>query len=82
MNEQSPKSVLESAASDPKIATAIAGSTAVVGAAARLDVIQGWLSVVSMGVGVVTALVVLGIQLIRLEKAWRERSSKSFTEKE
>jgi hypothetical protein len=30
--------------------------------------------VVSLGVGIVTGLVILGIQLIRLEQAWRQRS--------
>jgi len=68
------RSAIESAASSPKIATAVAASTTALGAATRMEAIQGWLSVASMVVGIVTALVVLGIQLIRLEKAWRERA--------
>lgn len=75
MQEQdAARSVIEAAASNPKTAAIVAASTTAIGAASRLDAIQGWLSVVSMSVGIVTALVVLGIQLIRLEKAWRERS--------
>lgn len=68
------RSAIEAAASNPKMATAVAASTTAIGAATRLEAIQGWLSVASMAVGIVTALVVLGIQLIRLEKAWRERT--------
>lgn len=67
------RSALEAAASNPKTATLVAAGTTAIGAATRLEAIQGWLSVASMAVGIVTALVVLGIQLIRLEKAWRER---------
>lgn len=69
------KSAIEAAASNPKLAAVVAASTTAIGAASKLQAIQGWLSVVSMGVGIVTALVVLGIQLIRLEKAIRERGS-------
>lgn len=68
------RSVIEAAASNPKTAAAVAASTTAIGAATKLEALQGWLSVVSMGVGIATALVVLGIQLIRLEKAWRERA--------
>lgn len=74
MNEpESARSMLENAASNPKVATAVAAGTASIGAAAKLDVIQGWLSVVTMGVGIVTALLICGIQLIRFEQAWRAR---------
>ena len=68
------RSAIEAAASNPKTAAAVAASTTAIGAATKLEALQGWLSVVSMGVGIATALVVLGIQLIRLEKAWRERA--------
>jgi predicted RND superfamily exporter protein len=68
------RSAIEAAASNPKVATIVAASTTAIGAATKLEALQGWLSVVSMGVGIATALVVLGIQLIRLEKAWRERA--------
>ncbi|MFS2027055.1 hypothetical protein [Massilia sp. CT11-137] len=68
------RSAIEAAASNPKMAAAVAASTTAIGAATKMEAIQGWLSVASMAVGIVTALVVLGIQLIRLEKAWRERA--------
>lgn len=71
------RSAIEAAASNPKMATAIAAGTTAIGAASKLEAIQGWLSVASMAVGIATALVVLGIQLIRLEKAWRERAQQS-----
>lgn len=67
-------SAIEAVASDPRIAGALAGSTTALGAAAWFNLIQGWLSVISMCVGIVTGIAVLGIQLIRLEKAWRERA--------
>lgn len=67
-------SALEAAASSPKVAIAVSGGTAAAGAAARFDIIQGWLAVGSMTVGMVTAIAVLGIQLIRLERAWRSRN--------
>lgn len=44
------------------------------GALVWLDVVHGLLSLISLGVGIITGLVILGIQLIRLEKAWRERA--------
>jgi predicted RND superfamily exporter protein len=71
------RSAIEAAASNPKTAAAVAASTTAIGAATKLEALQGWLSVVSMGVGIATALVVLGIQLIRLEKAWRERAQQT-----
>jgi predicted RND superfamily exporter protein len=74
------RSAIEAAASNPKTAAAVAASTTAIGAATKLEALQGWLSVVSMGVGIATALVVLGIQLIRLEKAWRERAQQAKEE--
>jgi predicted RND superfamily exporter protein len=74
------RSAIEAAASNPKTAAAVAASTTAIGAATKLEALQGWLSVVSMGVGIATALVVLGIQLIRLEKAWRERAQQGKEE--
>ncbi len=72
MNE--PESVLaavQEAASNPKVATAVAAGTASVGAAVKLDILQGWLSTATMTVGLVTATVVLAIQLIKLARTWR-----------
>lgn len=68
------KSVIEAVANNPKVATTVSLSTASLGAAVNFGVIQGWLSVVAMAVGIVTSIVVLGIQMIRLERAIRERA--------
>lgn len=82
MRDDSVTSALEAAASSPKVATVVAGGTVAAGAASRLDIIQGWLAVGSMTVGMVTAIAVLGIQLIRLERAWRSRNLPLNPEKE
>jgi len=83
MNESAiVESALEAAASSPRVGAAVAVATASIGAAAKLDLIQGLLSIVSMGVGIVTGFVVLGIQLIRLERAWRARSMENSIAKE
>lgn len=66
-------SVVETLANSPKVAVATATAPVAIGAAAKLEIIQGWLSVVSMSVGIVTALVVLGVWMIKLEQAWRDR---------
>lgn len=68
------RSAIESAASNPKVATFVAASTTGVGAATQFGLIDGWLSRAAMIVGLLTAVVVLGIQLIRLEMALRERA--------
>lgn len=68
--------MIEAAASSPKVAGVVAASTASLGAAAKFDVIHGWLSTVSMVVGIATGLVIFGIQLIRIEQAWRGRRAK------
>lgn len=74
MNEsESARSMIENAIANPKVATAIAAGTTGVGAAARMDLIQGWLSIISMCVGIVTGLLIAGWWAIRLEKAWRDR---------
>lgn len=75
MNEpETARSAIEAAASNPKVATLVAASTTGVGAATQFGLIDGWLSRGAMIVGLLTAVVVLGIQLIRLEMALRERA--------
>lgn len=71
--ESTARSILENAISNPKVATAIAAGTTGLGAAARMELIQGWLSIISMCVGIVTGLLIAGWWAIRVEKAWRER---------
>lgn len=65
------QSALEAVASNPKVATAVAAGTASAGAATKLEIIQGALSVASMTIGIVTALVVLAIQVIKLNRNYR-----------
>ena len=68
------RSAIEAAASNPKIATMVAATTAGAGAATQFGLIDGWLSRGSMIIGLLTGVVVLGIQIIRLEMALRERA--------
>ena len=75
MNDESTRSVIENAIASTKVSTAIAAGTAGLGAAARMEIIQGWLSIISMSVGIVTGLLIAGWWAIRVEKAWRERYS-------
>lgn len=72
MRDQS-GSLIEAAMSSPKVGYIVAGSTASVGAASKFEIINGWLAVGSMIIGITTGFTVLVIQLIRLERAWRER---------
>lgn len=65
------KSAIETAASNPKIATMIATSTASTGAAVQLEWLQGILSLTTMTIGAITTLVVLAIQLIKLARNYR-----------
>jgi len=67
------KSAIEAAASNPTVAAAVAAGNISMGTLVWFDIVHGLLSLISLGVGIVTGLVILGIQLIRLEKAWRER---------
>lgn len=77
MNESdSARSMIESAISNPKVATAISAGTVGLGAATKMELIQGWLSIISMGVGIVTGLLIAGWWAIRVEKAWRERHNR------
>ena len=62
---------VEAIASSPKVAAAVAAGTASLGAAAKLDVIQGALSLASMSIGIVTGVVVLAIQTIKLVRVWK-----------
>jgi hypothetical protein len=78
MNEpENVRSAIEAAASNPKVATFVAASTSSIGAATQFGIIDGWLSRCALIVGLLTAVVVLGIQLIRFEMALRERAQKN-----
>ena len=82
MRDESARSVLEAVTSNPKVATAVAAGTASLGAASQLDLIKGWLSLGSMAVGILTGVVVLFIQLIRLEQAIATRKQDELKRRE
>ena len=71
MSEPSVGQAITEAASNPKVATAVATATASIGAASKFELIQGFLSLASMTIGLITAGVVLAIQLIKLLRTWR-----------
>lgn len=65
---------LVAAASSPKAATVVAGTTASIGAAYKLEIIHGVLSTASLFVGLLTGTVVLAIQIIKLVRYWHSLS--------
>ena len=69
---ESARSVVEAVASNPKVVAATIGSGFFTSAATNLGVIQGWLSVVSMGIATLTGLVVLVYHVIKTIRLWRE----------
>lgn len=71
MSGQNLASAVEAVASNPKVATLVAASTASAGAAAQFDLMHGFLSIASMSIGILTAIVVLAIQLIKLQRNYR-----------
>ena len=73
MRNQIGSSVIEAAISSPKVGYLVGTGTATLGAASKFEIINGWLAVGSMIIGITTGFTVLVIQLIRLERAWRER---------
>lgn len=64
MNEEA-KNALEVAASNPKIASAVGTATAAVGASSLVDLLQGWLGVISTVVGIAVGLYVLRAQHVK-----------------
>jgi hypothetical protein len=58
-------------AGNPKTAGVVATATASTGFAAHIDAIQGWLSIVSMCIGIFTATIICAIQIIKLVRHWR-----------
>lgn len=59
------------AASNPKVATAVAAGAASTGVATRMEIITGWMGAISVGLGMCTAAVVLTIQVLKLVREWR-----------
>lgn len=62
---------VDAVASNPKVGTAVAATLSATGAAAHFDVIQGYFSVISMGLGIATGAVVFIIQVIKLTRVWK-----------
>lgn len=62
---------IESAASNPKIATLTAAGATTVGGAYKLGLLQDWLSTASLAVGLLTGCVVLAVQVVKLLRTWR-----------
>ena len=62
---------IEAAASNPKVATAVAGATVAAGGALKLDMVQSVIGTMSLAIGMLTGAVVLGIQLIKLIRVWK-----------
>lgn len=63
------------AASNPKVATAVAAGAASTGVATRMEIITGWMGAISVGLGMCTAAVVLTIQVLKLVREWRSYRS-------
>lgn len=72
-DEDGMQSMIESVISNWKVPAGVAAGNASLGAAARMELIQGWLAIASMSVGIVTGLLIAGWWAIRVEKAWRNR---------
>lgn len=68
---ESIRMAVEAVASNPKVATAVAASTASIGAAAKFDMLQSGIGMASLLVGFITGCTVLAIQLIKLVRVWR-----------
>jgi hypothetical protein len=67
----SAKELLLEAANNPKIASVVGTTTASVGAFGAYNIIHGWLSIATMAVGLFTASIVAGIQLLKLIRNWK-----------
>jgi hypothetical protein len=74
MNDQieNAKEAIFVAASNPKVATAVAAGAASTGVASKMEIITGWMGAISVGLGMCTAAVVLTIQVIKLVREWRD----------
>lgn len=58
----------------PAVATAGAAVTVAGEAAVWQNVIQGWAALITVVIGVPTALIILSYWLLRLRKAWKHRN--------
>jgi len=67
----SAKELLSQAAQNPKLASFVAGGATSSGLLAHYNLIHGWLSILTMAVGLGTALIVGAIQLLKLLRNWK-----------
>lgn len=65
------RQAVESAASSPKVAAAVATGTASMGALAKMEVLQSAVGTASLCIGFLTGCVVLAIQSIKLIRVYR-----------
>jgi len=65
------KELLSQAAQNPKLASIVAGGATSSGLLAHYNLIHGWLSILTMTVGLGTALIVGAIQLLKLLRNWK-----------
>lgn len=68
---QAAAQAIESAASNPKVATVFAAGTAAAGGALKLELVQSVIGTISLGIGMLTGGVVLAIQFIKLIRVWK-----------
>jgi hypothetical protein len=65
------RATVESVAGSPKVAAVVATSTAGMGIAAKLEMMQSFIGTASLCIGFLTGCVVLSIQSIKLIRVYR-----------
>ena len=68
---QSAVQAIDTAASNPKVATVYAAATVAAGSSITLDIVRDTIGIVSITIGTMTGAVVLAIQLIKLIRVWK-----------
>jgi len=62
---------IESAASNPRVATAFAAGTVAAGSSITLDIVRDTVGIVSITIGAMTGAVVFVIQCIKMIRVWK-----------
>jgi hypothetical protein len=70
---QSLNAAIEVIASNPKVATSVAIANTAIGGASSLAILQGWGAFLSLCIGILTGIVVLAYQTIKLVRFWRAK---------
>lgn len=68
---QSAVQAIDTAASNPKVATVYAAATVAAGSSITLDIVRDTIGIVSITIGTLTGMVVLAIQMIKLIRVWK-----------